>query len=142
MFSIIESVVASKGFYQELLNQVCRKYDLTDSEILILDYLAHHHKRVTATDIVGKQGLKKAIVSVSLKDLEKRGLVDATHSEDDHRSIYLELTDTSKGIIRETKKIEHEYLQIILEDFDDEEKEQFKKYVRRITDNIDNYKEK
>ena len=40
MIPLLESAYASKGLYQELLGPLCKKYNLTDSEVIILLYLA------------------------------------------------------------------------------------------------------
>ena len=89
MLTIIEELIASKGLYLDLLNPVCRKYDLTESEILVLLYLANNPKKDTATDIVEVLGLKKAVVSVSIKDLYNRGFINDTYHEGNRRSIHL-----------------------------------------------------
>lgn len=142
MLTIIEELIASKGLYLDLLNPVCRKYDLTESEILVLLYLANNPKKDTATDIVEVLGLKKAVVSVSIKDLHNRGFINETYHEGNRRSIHLELTEAAADIVKEAKKVENDYYQILVDGFDEEQIKGLKSSFRRIKDNIRSYKEK
>ena len=142
MLSFIENVIAGKGLYHQLLNPVCKKYNLTESEILILLHLAKLPKDNTATDIVDKQRLKKSVVSVSIKDLQKMGLLTCAYSDDNHRSIHLKLTDEAKKIVKEASKIEDEYFKIVTKGFDNQDKQMFNDYLKRISENINSYKKK
>lgn len=142
MLSFIENVIAGKGLYHELLNPVCKKYNLTESEILILLHLGKMPKDNTATDIVEKQRLKKSVVSVSIKDLQKMGLITSAYTDDNHRSIHLKLTDEAKKIVKEAKKIEDKYFEIVTKGFDNQDKQMFNDYLKRISDNIKSYRKK
>ena len=140
MLPLIEDAIAAKGFYQEWLNPVCRKYDLTESEMLVLVYLSANSSKDTAKDIATKQKLKKPIVSVSLKDLQNRGLITGSQYEEDHRSIHLMLTPEGEKIIKEIRKAERECEKVLMEGFDKDEKKDLMKYLNRINRNMDSYR--
>lgn len=142
MLSLIENVIASKGFYQELLNPICKKYNLTESEILILLYLAKYPKNDTASKIVNNWKLKKAVVSVSIHDLLERGLLKSSYQDGNHRSIHLSITDKGQKIIKEAKKVENKYFEILFDGFDDSDKKEFMNYLNRINENVINYSKK
>ncbi len=142
MLPLIEDAIAAKGFYQEWLNPVCRKYNLTESEMLVLVYLSGNSKKDTASDIVDKQKLKKSIVSVSLKDLQNRGYITSTHYEQDHRSIHLELTEKGEEIVKEIRKNERACEKVLMEGFDREEKKALMRYLDRIDRNMRSYGKK
>ena len=108
MFSIIDNIYASKGLYQELLGPVCKKYNLTDSEVVILLFLKGNDGD-TATDIVLRQRLKKSVVSVSLKDLLDRGLISSTYLDGNRKSAHLKVTEKAEEIILEAKKVQDDY---------------------------------
>ena len=142
MLSLIENVIASKGFYQELLNPICKKYNLTESEILILLYLAKYPKNDTASKIVNNWKLKKAVVSVSIHDLLERGLLESSYQDGNHRSIHLSITDKGQRIIKEARKVEDKYFEILFDGFDDSDKKEFMNYLNRINENVINYSTK
>ena len=142
MLSLIENVIASKGFYQELLNPICKKYNLTESEILILLYLAKYRTKNTASQIVNNWRLKKAVVSVSIHDLLERNLLSSSYQDGNHRSIHLNVTEEGQKIISDAKKVEKQYFKTLFTGFDDMDIEVFKNYINRINENVINYSNK
>ena len=140
MFSIIDNIYASKGLYQELLSPICKKYDLTDSEIVILLFLASKPDGDTATDIVLRQRLKKSVVSVSLKDLQDRGLITSSYLDGNRRSLHLDITDKAKDIVLEARKIQEEYYKILTEGLSSKEKTNLRNYLEVVNDNIKRYR--
>lgn len=140
MFSIIDNIYASKGLYQELLSPICKKYDLTDSEIVILLFLASKPDGDTATDIVLRQRLKKSVVSVSLKDLQDRGLITSSYLDGNRRSLHLDITDKAKDIVLEARKVQEEYYKILTEGLSSKEKTNLRNYLEVVNDNIKRYR--
>ena len=142
MLSLIENVIAGKGFYQELLSPICKKYNLTESEILILLYLAKYPKNDTASKIVNNWKLKKAVVSVSIHDLLERKLLKSSYQDGNHRSIHLDITGEGQKIIKEARKVEKQYFDVLFDGFDDSDKQVFMSYLNRINENVINYSKK
>lgn len=140
MFSIIDNIYASKGLYQELLSPICKKYDLTDSEIVILLFLASEPDGDTATDIVLRQRLKKSVVSVSLRDLQDRGLITSSYLDGNRRSLHLDITDKAKDIVLEARKVQEEYYKILTEGLSSKEKTNLRNYLEVVNDNIKRYR--
>ena len=77
-----------------------------------------------------------AAVAVTLKKLEKSGIVAKTTSEKDNR--YNEVTITAKGqqIVKESKKVFRSTDQQMFKDFSREELEQLQDYLGRVLDNL------
>ena len=139
MGPLIESIYASKGLYQTLLAPLCKEYSLTDSEVVILMFI-YYNDGYTATDIVFSQRLKKSVVSESLKDLMDKGLVVGNYLEGDRKSFHLSLTDDGKAIVKDTKKVQEEFYNIVTEGLSEEEKNTIKSSFKKINKNIRKYK--
>lgn len=139
MFSIIDNIYASKGLYQELLGPVCKKYNLTDSEVVILLFLAGNDGD-TATDIVLRQRLKKSVVSVSLKDLLDRGLISSTYLDGNRKSAHLKVTEKAEEIILEAKKVQDDYYKLLTEGLSKDEKNNLSSYLKIVNNNIKSYR--
>lgn len=139
MFSIIDNIYASKGLYQELLGPVCKKYNLTDSEVVILLFLAGNDGD-TATDIVLRQRLKKSVVSVSLKDLLDRGLISSTYLDGNRKSAHLKVTEKAEEIILEAKKVQDDYYKLLTDGLSKDEKNNLSSYLKIVNDNIKSYR--
>ena len=139
MFSIIDNIYASKGLYQELLGPVCKKYNLTDSEVVILLFLAGNDGD-TATDIVLRQRLKKSVVSVSLKDLLDRGLISSTYLDGNRKSAHLKVTEKAEEIIAEAKKVQDDYYKLLTEGLSKDEKNNLSSYLKIVNNNIKSYR--
>ena len=139
MTFLIDNIYASKGLYQELLGPVCKKYNLTDSEVIVLLFLSENMGD-TATDIVLNQRLKKSVVSACIKDLQDRGLIHGEYYDGNRRSLHLKLNEEAKQIIGEAKKVQNRYYDILTDGLSDKEKEELKSYLKKVNENIKNYK--
>ena len=139
MGPLIENVYASKGLYQSLLTPLCRKYDLTDSELIILSYFSNNSGD-TASDVVSSQRLKKSVVSGSIKDLVDKNLIEGFYLDGDRRSFHLKLTEDGKDVAREVKKIQCSFYNLITDGLSEEEKEVLKSSFKKINKNIRKYK--
>ena len=139
MIPLLESAYASKGLYQELLGPLCKKYNLTDSEVIILLYLADNNPADTATEIVRFQRLKKSVVSMSLDDLENRGMIESCYEEGNRRTKHLKVKDNAREVIKEARKIQEQYYQLLTEGLEKKEKDQLNDYLKRINRNISGY---
>lgn len=140
MLTILDNIYASKGLYQELLSPLCKKYNLTDSEVVILMFLDDKTTGDTSTDIVLNQRLKKSVVSGSIKDLLDRKLISSEYYDGNRRSLHLKLEDGAKQIVNEAKEVKDIYYQILTEGLDKKEKSNLESYMKKISKNIRSYK--
>ncbi len=140
MLTILDNIYASKGLYQELLSPLCKKYNLTDSEVVILMFLDDKTTGDTSTDIVLNQRLKKSVVSGSIKDLLDRKLISSEYYDGNRRSLHLKLEDGAKQIVNEAKEVKDIYYQILTEGLDKQEKSNLESYMKKISKNIKSYK--
>lgn len=83
-----------------------------------------------------------AAVTVSMKKLEKQGLVTKHMSKEDNRYNHVELTASGKEIVKQSIQIFDEIENAAALGFTEEEKEQFRSYLERIRENLKVYYEK
>lgn len=72
LFDLWDGLSLFKKIYDQSLEPVCKKYQLTRMELDILLFLANNPGYDTAKDIIERRRLTKSHVSMSLKDLERR----------------------------------------------------------------------
>ncbi|MBO4887506.1 MAG: MarR family transcriptional regulator [Firmicutes bacterium] len=104
--------------------------------LLTLSHLIGERQNVSQRDLAESLNVTPAAVAVTLKKLEKNGIVTKTASEADNR--YNELTITEKGeqIVKDSKKAFHNTDMLMFRDFSREELEQLGEYLDRIADNL------
>ena len=136
MLALLENVYGAKGLYQQLLGPLCKKYDLTDTELIILLYLADRNPADTATKIIRSQRLKKAVVSVSIDDLEKKGLISSYYQENNRRTKHLKVNEEAKPIIKAAHKIQDEYYETLTQGLKKEEIDLLNRLIKKVNRNI------
>ena len=83
---------SQKG-YSKILDPVCKKWDLTRSEMDVLLFLYNNPEYDRAADIVTRRGMTKSLVSMSVATLEARGLLQRQCSPTDRRAMHLRLPE-------------------------------------------------
>ena len=73
--------------YHHQIDPVCEKYKLNRIEFGIMMFLSKHPELNRAADIVKYKGLSKSYVSLSVKALSERGLLEGTKTENDRKKI-------------------------------------------------------
>ena len=81
-------------------------------------------------------------MTVSMKKLEKQGLVTKQMSETDNRYNCVELTAEGKEIVQQGIQIFEEIEDAAAAGFSEEEKEQFRSYLERVRLNLKDYYKK
>ncbi|MBR4471349.1 MAG: MarR family transcriptional regulator [Erysipelotrichaceae bacterium] len=102
-------------------------------------YLADRNPADTATMIIRSQRLKKSVVSMSIDDLENRGMIESYYLEGDHRTKHLKVLDSAKPIIREAKKIQDQYYDLLTQGLEENEKDLLNTFLKKINRNISGY---
>lgn len=136
MMSLWEHIVALKDAYYSFTSAVYKKYDLKPREFDILMYLYTYPNEATATDIVRKENLSKSHVSVSLRSLEEKGLVRGEYQGQNHRTIYLRLTEASEKIVSEGVEARAIFARTMLDGFSDDEIKSFFESLAKVKKNI------
>lgn len=83
-------------YYESLTKSLCDKYNLAQMEYDTLMFLYQNPNYKTAADIVKVRKSTKSHVSTSLKNLEKKGLIEKIQSEENKKCIEIFLLDKAK----------------------------------------------
>lgn len=84
--------------YSRTMEPLCQEYGLTKKELDVLLFLHNNPEFDRAADIVVHRGLTKSHVSLSVTNLEARGLLLRRTDPEDRRTVRLELTPEASGI--------------------------------------------
>lgn len=130
-----------RSLYTMCIEPVCRDHGITRTELDILLFLANNPKYDTAAEISNIRYLVKSHVSTSLKSLEINGYIEKATKTGDKRRIHLKLTEAADAVIREGRKQQSVFADIITDGLNEEERRQFQSYMTRVKKNIKNYLE-
>ena len=91
---------------------------------------------VSQRELAEALNITPAAVAVTLKKMEKMGLVSRTVQEEDNRYNEVELTEKGKKIVKESQKIFRYADEKMFSGFSFEELEAFEAYLIRINENL------
>jgi DNA-binding MarR family transcriptional regulator len=135
MDEVLDLLHVSRELHVSLLEPVCKKYQLTFTELLILLFLKDNATQNTATGIVENLKIAKSYVSASIHSLEQRGYVRGSHEGHNRKTIRLYPCAASGEIIREGQLLQEQFRSILVRGFSREELDGFKNYAERIAKN-------
>ena len=139
MYKYLENVFVGKELYQTILAPVCEKYGLTQTEMVVLLFLANNPQDDTATDIVAKRRLTKSSISTAARVLQERGLITGEHLDGNHRSIHLRICNSASEIVEEGKAAQKKFLEILTRGFSESERDSLESYITRMIRNMKSY---
>ena len=131
---------AQKG-YARLLDPICKKYDLTRNELDVLLFLANNPSYDRAVDIVQNRGLSKSHVSLSISNLERRGLLTRTEDPNDRRTIHLALTDSAREVTEAGQMAQKRFFSYLHQGVTQEQIQLMVEFAQRVSENIKNIDE-
>lgn len=122
--------------YSRLLEPVCKKWDLTRSELDVLLFLYNNPGFDRAADIVARRGMTKSYVSFSVASLLNRGMLDRSFSSVDRRTAHLILTEAGKTVAGEARNVQKEFFSLLYDGITEEEFDLWDSITQKICDNI------
>lgn len=131
---------AQKG-YARLLDPICKKFSLTRNELDVLLFLSNNPGHDRAVDIVNSRGLSKSHVSLSITNLEARGLLLRQEDPADRRTVHLRLTDAALPIADIGRMAQKRFFQYLHKGVTQEQLEAVVEMARRVSENIRNIEE-
>ena len=131
----------SKKIYSRQVEPVCKKWDLTRSEVDVLLFLYNNPQYDRAADIVSHRGMTKSHVSMSVTALAERGLLERQYSQEDRRTAHLKLLGEGVTIAAEARAAQQQFFAMIYEGITQEEKTQWEQITRKVYDNIEKLSE-
>lgn len=128
----------SQKVYSKLLEPVCRKWDLTRSEVDVLLFLYNNPQYDRAADIVVHRGMAKSHVSMSVASLADRGLLERLESPEDRRAVRLQLSGEGKTVAADAQKAQRQFFDLLYLDISEEELVIWEKINQKVCKNIEN----
>lgn len=125
------------NLYDKLSTPVRAKYGLSYMEFVVLMFLANNTEYTKASDIVEVLDIAKSHVSMTIKELEKKGLLGRRVKEDDRRSSILEIKDKAKNIIHEGRIVQKEYMDAVFRGMDEKDMADFRRIQKKLERNIE-----
>ena len=136
MMSVFEQFSSAKNLYQRYIWPVCRQFDLTQMEFHILMFLANNPEYDTAAQVVKYRNLAKSHVSISVKALQEKGLIEGYYLPRDRKSVHLRLCTASEPVVLAGKQAQGAFGKQLVQGFSEEEVEQLRTFIQRIQDNM------
>ena len=130
-----------KKYYTAQFAGAAAAYGLNQLEIDILLFLHNNPEYDRAADIVSRRGIAKSHVSLSVSNLESRGLLIRCFEPSDRRTAHLKLTEAGNAIAREGRDIQQQFFSRIYEGVSDEEFEIWRTITQKVCKNIESLDE-
>ena len=128
----------SQKAYGKQLEPVCKKWDLTRSELDVLLFLYNNPGYDRAADIVTRRGMAKSHVSMSVANLADLGLLVRRYSPVDRRTAHLILTEQGERIAAEGKLAQKQFFESLYSGVSPEELALWDRITRKVCENIAN----
>ena len=135
-FDIMSS---AKKNYSYLMDPLCQKMDLTRNELDVLLFLHNNPEYDRAADIVSRRGIAKSHVSMSVANLENKGLLLRQFDENDRRIAHLKLTADALPIAQEARENQIRYFSALYDGITEEEFLLWGKITEKVCSNIENF---
>ena len=136
MMSVFEQFSSAKNLYQRYIWPVCRQFGLTQMEFHILLFLANNPEYDTAAQVVKYRNLATSHVSVSVKALQEKGLLEGYYLPGDRKSVHLRLCAASEPVVLAGKQAQGAFGKQLVQGFSEEEVEQLGTFIQRIQNNM------
>ena len=128
----------SQKAYSRQLEPVCKKWDLTRSEVDVLLFLYNNPDFDRAADIVTRRGMTKSHVSMSVGSLADGGLLERLYSPVDRRTAHLRLLREGERIAEEAREAQRQFFAQLYRGVSQEELEVWNAITQRVCQNIEN----
>ena len=135
--SYFDILSQSKKAYSRQLEPVCKKWDLTRSEVDVLLFLYNNPGYDRAADIVTRRGMTKSHVSMSVASLADRKLLERHYSPADRRTAHLRLLEGGERIAAEAREAQKQFFAQLYTGVTQEELALWDSIVQRVFENIE-----
>ena len=140
-FNYFDTLARAQRGYARLLDPICKKWDLTRNELDVLLFLANNPEQDRAVDIVNNRGMSKSHVSLSITNLESRGLLIRREDQTDRRTVRLTLTEKAREITDTGRMAQRRFFTYLHQGVTQEQIEMMVDFARKVSENIKNIEE-
>ena len=135
---MMDTVPLAKKKYDAMMEPLCCRFGLTRNELDVLLFLANNPSFDRAADIVRIRHMTKSHVSLSITNLEQRGLLTKAYDPDDRRTAHLQLTDAAREITAEGARLQEQFFGCVFSGLSEEEMALWRSILQRVCTNISN----
>lgn len=140
-FNYFDTMARAQKGYARMLEPICKKWDLTRNELDVILFLANNPDYDRAVDIVQNRGLAKSHVSLSVSNLEARGLLLRVADPSDRRTVHLKLTEKAEDITAVGCRLQKQFMDYLHQGITEEQLELMRLFAERVHENIKNIEE-
>ncbi len=131
-----DAMLRAKKGYARVMDPVCKQWGLTRNELDVMLFLANNPGFDRAADIVSRRGLAKSHVSLSVSNLETKGLLTRRFDEEDRRTVHLQLTEQALNIAKQGRDAQVGFFSSIYAGLSGEELEIWQTIMLKLVKNI------
>ncbi len=121
---------------QVFLQNEFSQYNIGYAQVRTLMFLIHNPDR-TQNELVEYGKLDKSSITSQLKILEKNGYVTKQRSESDARKQIVNVTEKTRELLPELKRVFDSWTTCLLSDFTENEREDIFNYLQRMKKNVE-----
>ena len=132
----VKYMMLADRLHRSAVESAINELGIHRSQHMILMYLSYCKKTVSQSDLAKALEISPAAVAVTLKKLEKSGLIVRTPRENDARTNTIELTEEAKKIVSRSGEIFGEVDVAMCAGISDEELDQLVSCMKKMIDNL------
>lgn len=140
-FNYFDTMARAQKGYTRLLEPICKRWDLTRNELDVMLFLANNPGLDRAVDIVTNRGMSKSHVSLSIANLESRGLLTRIEDPSDRRTVHLKLTEDAREITDTGRMAQRRFFSYIHQGISQEQIDLMMAFAKKVSENIKNIEE-
>lgn len=131
-----DNVLLFKGLYDQTLDPVAQRWNLTRMELDLLLFLHNNPTRNTAAEAVRLRRWTKSHVSAAIRDLKSKDLLSTSHPPDNRKVLRLTPLSAAAPILEQGLAAQQSFYNAILRDFTAEELQFLERLSEKIARNI------
>lgn len=131
----VKLMVLVNQLHRKRLERMVEETGLHRAQHRLLMTLSHE-KFSSQAELAKFLEVSTATVAVTLKKMEREGVIHKTCGKDDSRVNFVELTDKGREVVVQSYKIFEELDDIALQTFSEEEKDTLMRLLTKLYDNL------
>lgn len=136
-FDYFDVTQRAKKKYAHAMAPVCAAHGLTKNELDVLLFLYNNPEYDRAADIVAHRGMTKSHVSLSVTNLESRGLLLRSADPEDRRTVHLKLSEEARGIAEQGRAAQQVFFSRIFAGLSGEDVAFWQGLMEKVCNNIE-----
>lgn len=136
MIPVFEHIFMGQSLYEKSVMPVCKTYGLTYMEFTVLMFLQNNPKYDTAAQLVKIRRLSKSHVSVSVKGLQEKGLVNGVYYPGNQKTLHLQLTKKAEPVVEAGLAAQKKFGASLVRGFTPEEVAQLQYLTDKLHENM------